>query len=379
MTSQENVKILGVVNGDPFDRGTWSGCSYYLFNALDQKGLLYEAVSAEPSPSLSALHKLLSVHPNRATWRLKYGLGAGYRTQMTKTALRRIAALDRDGYNVILQAGAWYNLTGQSGKLTVSYHDANIATYLGSRLPLPRLPARFVRSAWDFESAIYRNSHCLFTMSAWVADSFVRDFGVSARKIAPVGAGVNLPADPQVEHKRYDQREILFVGWDFERKGGPTLLEAFSRVRREIPDASLTLVGPRGLKDLPEGVRSLGYVPKNTDEGLRRLLAAYQSASVFAMPSLYEPFGIVFLEAMANRLPCIGADVCAMPEIIEDGITGYIVAPGDSRTLACRLIELLKEPQTCYAMGERARARYLQNYTWDVVTNKILERINQLP
>jgi glycosyltransferase involved in cell wall biosynthesis len=97
------------------------------------------------------------------------------------------------------------------------------------------------------------------------------------------------------------------------------------------------------------------------------------------MPSLYEPFGIVFGEAMAHRCPCIGTNICAMPEIIEHGRTGFVVAPRDTATLAKRMIDLLKEPLMAREFGERAYEKYMRDLTWDAVASKICDRtMNEL-
>jgi glycosyltransferase involved in cell wall biosynthesis len=105
------------------------------------------------------------------------------------------------------------------------------------------------------------------------------------------------------------------------------------------------------------------------------MLAEYQRATVFTMPSLYEPYGIVFAEAMAHRLPCVGTTICAMPEIIRDGDTGYVVPPADDRALADRLIGLLRDPLACRQMGERGYRKYEAEHTWDAVAARMCDAI----
>jgi len=141
-----------------------------------------------------------------------------------------------------------------------------------------------------------------------------------------------------------------------------------------LPGATLTIIGPN-LPSVPEGVRCLGPISKASRTGLDRLLDEYSSASLFVMPSLYEPFGIVFAEAMAHKLPCIGTDICAIPEIIQDGITGYIVPPKDSKSLAARIVSLLKNPDACRAFGDRGYAKYVTDFTWELVARKIVAQI----
>lgn len=372
-----DFKLVGIIDEDPFATHTWSGISPYLFGALQGHGVLHAALSAQPSNLTRLLYKALSVQPSTDRWRFRYHLNLGYYRRMTAAARRHVAALDATKYEVILQIGAWYDMTGWSGKKVVSYHDGNLATLLASPYGYPPIPKRHTRAALDYERQLYSRLDLIMPMSQWLADSFVRDNGVSANKVVPVGAGVNLPRVRPVEGKDYSAPRILFVGKGFERKGGPVLLRAFARVRREIPAAELTIIGAE-LPDAPEGVRCLGFVSKSDPAGLEQLLSEYERATVFTMPSLYEPYGIVFAEAMAHRLPCIGTDICAMPEIIRHGETGYVVPVRDEVALARRLIELLRDPLACEQMGNCGYAKYTREHTWNAVTQRMCDAIGSV-
>jgi len=372
--SVQPVRILGVIDEDPFHFATWSGISYYFFTALKNAGYLCQAISATPPLSLQYLYKLLSFHPCMSQWRFKYHINTSYYHRMTRTALNRLSLLPNSGYNVILQVGAWYDLTQAKGKPVVSYHDGNLARLLHSPYGYPPVRDKYIARALTYERQLYSRLDHIFPMSRWLADSFMKDFGVPHAKLTPVGAGVNLPYVRPIVNKSYENPNILFVGKDFTRKGGKYLLEAFSIVRRELPNATLTIIGPK-LAFVPDGVRCLGPLSKASRTGMDRLLDEYSSASLFVMPSLYEPFGVVFAEAMAHKLPCIGTDICAIPEIIEDGITGYVVPPEDSQSLSGRMISLLKNPDKCRTFGDKGHAKYLTEFTWDRVTHKIAAQI----
>lgn len=371
MSDPSDIRILGVIDEDPFDYRTWSGSSRYFFEALKRAGCLYDAIAAEPPLVEARLFQARDFRPERAAWRFKFHLDTGFYRRRTAAARRRMRALDDDAYNVVLQVGAWYDLTGTPGKRTASYHDGNLARLLASPYGHPPVSRGRVARTLAWERELYRRMDVIFPMSRWLADSFMADFGVAGEKVFPVGAGVNLPRILEVGDRSYDRPEVLFVGKDFARKGGPVLLEAFRAVRREIPEARLTLIGPR-LDALPDGVRCLGVVPKNTPEGLARLLTAYAEASLFVLPSLYEPFGIAFAEAMAHKMPCIGTNNCAMPEIVADGETGYLVPVSDPQALARRMLDLLKDPAACKRMGEAGYRRYQERYTWDQVVARIV-------
>ncbi len=371
-TVNTDVKILGVIDEDPFDFRTWSGISQYLFQSLKGKGNLCGAVSAEPSRYISTIYKLLSFYPNIDLWKTRYHHNTGYFKQMTKAALNNIEGFHSDEYNVILQVGAWYDLTGRKGKRTVSYHDGNLYAFLANERHRYLEGRGFIKKCLAHERVLYHKMDLLFTMSDWLREMFCEGFDLNPDKIVTVGAGINLPYTLKVDNKNYDRKRILFVGKAFERKGGNILLKAFQEVRRELPDAELIIIGSQ-LTAVPDGVTCLGYLSKDKDTD--KLLNEYSKATLFVMPSLYEPFGIVFAEAMAHKLPCIGTRNCAMPELIKDGETGYLVPVGDYKDLSERIIYILKNPVKARELGEKGFEHYLENYTWDRVTDKMVDAI----
>lgn len=225
---------------------------------------------------------------------------------------------------------------------------------------------------YALEGMLYRNAGRVFSASEYVTRSLLRDYAVDPGCAFTVGEGSSLQA-PDGAVERHDGQTILYVGYEFKRKGGEVLLAAFERVTAEIPEAELLIAGPpRVAGPLPRRVRLLGTL---SPAELSRL---YAGASVFVMPSLFEPFGQVFLEAMEHKLPCIGSDRCAIPEIIVDGETGLIAPGGDAGALAERIIYLLRRPDTMRLMGERGRARVREHFTWPAVARKIDARLVEL-
>jgi glycosyltransferase involved in cell wall biosynthesis len=366
------MRILGVMDEDPFDPLTWSGSSRYLFNTLKEQGALAGAVSAEPSSIRKRILQLAHYHPNVAKWKLRYRLSTGLRDAMTQAARARMSAYRDSDFDVVLQVGAWYDMPSTCRKPVVSYHDGNFARYIAGGANLPAISRARIERVRNYEHRLYSKLRVLFPMSSWLADSFMKDFGVPASRLFPVYAGINLDRIAHVPDREYNARRILFVGKDFARKGGHVLLEAFKIVRRQLPDAELTIIGPKLAEDIP-GVRALGFISKASAAGQERLLEEYVRADVFVMPSLYEPFGIVFAEAMAHRLPCVGTTSCAMPEIIAEGVTGFTVPPGDAPALADRLLTLLRDPALCRSMGEQGYQRYLEHFNWPTVCRKMRE------
>lgn len=216
------------------------------------------------------------------------------------------------------------------------------------------------------ERSVYRGAWAIGAFSARVCQSLERDYGVRPGIAQVVGAGANVYPERVV--RADDGETILFVGVDWTRKGGPVLARAFERIRRKRPRARLVVIGPRRRPPLPEGAIWHGYLPTE------RMEAHFSRATVFALPTLREPFGIAFLDAMASGLPCVGTAVEAVPEIIEHERTGLLVPPADESALAAALERLLDDRERARQMGEEGRRLVETKATWAHVAAR-LERM----
>jgi glycosyltransferase involved in cell wall biosynthesis len=228
----------------------------------------------------------------------------------------------------------------------------------GVEPPLRYGPGWFAR-----EAAVYRGAAALATFSANAARSLVRDYGVDPARVHVVGAGANV--FPELAPRRDDGCTVTFVGFDFARKGGLVLLEAMRLLRRRVPRSRLLVAGAAAPERVPERVAFLGPVDAEELPGL------FAQSTVFALPTLQEPFGLAFLDAMACGVPCVGTRIEAVPEIVRDGETGLLVPPGDPAALAAALERLLRDPTRARAMGARGRARVFAGGLWSHVAARL--------
>src|SRR5262249_3917700 len=156
--------------------------------------------------------------------------------------------------------------------------------------------------------------------------------GVPPSRVSVVGVGMNLDEIPDVlPDKTYDTKQILFIGIDFSRKGGPLLLKAFQQVLARHRNARLHIVGPRDLRvptELANGIVCHGYLNKSLPAEAAKLNELFRISSLFVMPSLYEPFGVAPLEAMVHQIPAVVTRGWALEEIVSPGVTGEHVERG---------------------------------------------------
>lgn len=328
---------------------------------------------------LNTLEKVASVGPDRALWRQRYlanssPLSGPIRAGMTEVARARAKKISTRP-DVVLQFGGWYDLSAARGfkpRLHTFYADGTLALSLERNDNILDRNSRWVRQALDYEKRLYDHVDVLMTMSDWLGRSFVESFDQDPAKVVTVGAGANMSGPTDVPERDFSKPRILFVGKEFDRKGGPRLLAAFAALRRERPDAELWIISEYQPSEAPDGVTFFGRILRDTPAGEEQIQRLYREATAFALPSVYEPFGIAVLESMAWHLPGLGSDRCAIPEMIVDGVSGVLVDPEDPESMLSGLRRLVADPERMREMGEAARRRFEERFTWDSVADRMI-------
>jgi glycosyltransferase involved in cell wall biosynthesis len=231
------------------------------------------------------------------------------------------------------------------------------------------LPKSWIRR----EASIYRNAAVVFTRSEHLARILVERYGCPADSVVCVYSGGNAPpppGPPAFDEARYTAKRILFIGYRWEVKGGPQLVEAFRRVLEVHPDANLTIVGCSPAIDLPN-CRCIDVVP------VEDLPVYYQEASIFCVPSIRDPGGCVFIEALSYGLPVVTSDFGPLAELVRDGETGYRVRCGDIAALADRLIGLLDNAALARRLGAGGYALTQERYNWETTGARIRQHLER--
>jgi glycosyltransferase involved in cell wall biosynthesis len=310
------------------------------------------------------------VHYGAKAWRSRgamdaYGLHTPYLFHRAKHTLRKLLA--NRGYAFTMQTQSVFDAS-QPGVPHFLYTDHTHQTNL--YYPGFDRSAMYSRHWIDLEKTIYENVRMNFTMSSHVKRSIIEHYGVdpSHVELVYIGSNVAIPDERDLPAERYRNKEILFVGIDWERKGGPLLAQAFEQVLKTVPDARLTIIGCSPTLNLPN-CRVLGRLPLN------EVAAHYKTASLFCMPTQNEPFGIVFLEAFAHRLPVVATNIGALPDMVENGVSGFLVEPTDVDALTAHLIALLTAPAMCEQFGRAGFAKMQDTYTWDATGKRMARSI----
>lgn len=370
------MRILLICEGDAESpHGSFSGITHSVLSELRRLGHDVRTADVELAGWRRWLGAAVAFAPRRARWGVRYRLGPhGFKI---RSRLAQAAFDSWPDADAVLQIGATFRLARPRAPV-VMYCDSNIRMaergIATGHSEAVHLTSEELASVIAREAGVYGQASAVMTLSERLRRSFIEDFGLKPDRVVAVYAGPNFERGktpirgPRDAHR---PPTILFVGRQFERKGGDLLLRAFDTVRLTLPDARLLIVGPSEVPEIP-GVECLGFLRKDVQEEDRRLHEAYANADVFCLPTRYEPFGIAYLEAMYFGLPCVGPDAWAVPEMIEDGTTGYIVPPEDHAALAQRLITLLRDPALAARMGARGRERAERTFTWPATAERMM-------
>lgn len=372
-TAPPEVRLLVLCAGDPGGARTFSGSARGLITALEARGIVHHKANVL---GLTDPFKPWNL-PRRIVRRLDhFGLEEAYRWSRLGFArnTRRAERIARDnpGFNACLMYGTTY--CPRLDVPTYCYFDATVAQVReAGGWEFSRFSDNKAQYLHDYQAQVFEQCTAVFPRTEWAAQSVVGDYGIAPAKVLPAGAGPNHLAAP-LPHGPYDTQTILFIGTEFDRKGGPLLVEAFQRVRETLPNARLRIVGCTPEIDLP-GVEIIGPIAKDAPGGVARLLGLYAGASVFCVMSSFEPFGIVVLEAQNSYTPCVVPKAFAFTETVHDGVTGRHVPAYEPGVLAGILIEMLQDPEALARMGEAGHNSVHEHWTWDATAARIGQRI----
>jgi glycosyltransferase involved in cell wall biosynthesis len=229
---------------------------------------------------------------------------------------------------------------------------------------------------------VYRSAHLIVPWSHWTKGSLIHDYGVSEEKIVVIPPGVDVqhwtapPAEARQAQREQAERlpSILFVGGDFDRKGGPLLLDWFLQRGQGHCDLHIVTRTPPKIAEAIPGLHLYTNLAPNSPE----LMQLYAQSHLFVLPTRADCFGIALVEAMAMGLPVVATDVGGVPDIVEDGKQGFLIQPQDGVALTDRLARLLAdEPLRC-AMGDAARARVLTHFDAARNSTRLIELMKAL-
>jgi glycosyltransferase involved in cell wall biosynthesis len=357
--------------GNPLDPHTWSAAPYNLARALHRQGVAVEGLTPDHkypvNQGLLALHHLLR----------GYGLPrSGEQLRRSPWARRRAAkhvteAALRSGCRNVLHTGTLDMPTAHidNGLRHYLYCDQTWALSMLHRPDRDRYGERARREYESLERDSLAAAHHIFTFGRYVRDNIVSHYGIDPGKVTVVGSGMG-KIEPLRLPKDFSQPNLLFVAKHlFKDKGGPLAIQAFQIAKNAIPDLTLTVVAHQndhGLIPYDPNITVLSDLPWDCLQNL------YRRSTLLVQPMLNDPWGQVYLEALASLTPVIGLDRNGLPEILDDGRFGVQVSNPDPEAIAAAIVQSLSDPEKLAEMAEAGQAHVLSTFSWDAVASRIL-------
>ncbi len=342
---------------------SWSGTTYYLRDALEKRSqiLNIDANFSKTTRALAKVHKKLN---------------SQYDTNFdVKLLSRRSNRLARklDFTIPTIEIGDCVD-----AKNAYVYQDLNLEALNYVKTNMPRafaasgfqnISAKDLDERTKFQNILYGKGLNIFSMSHWLADFINSKTPFTAHY---VGGGINSKPIRLDYHTR--KKQVLFVGRDFERKGGSLVVSAFMQVLKKIPTAKLVIVGPATRpSSVPnsDNIEFLGDVPYG------KVSELMTTSSVLCMPSIFEAYGLVFVEAMANGMSIIARDEFEMHHFVKEG-SGTLITSGSNEFEIAQLRDQMVEQllNNSYSLkAAKLMGSVGEEHSWNRVAGNMLNAI----
>mgnify|MGYP000057511076 CR=1 FL=1 len=351
------------------------GMLFTLGNVTVRDDIKYSFPNPSPDPVVAnrsqELYDALSRNLNIIAWACgRYGQH-GYSPELGRKYAKRIEtilkkesdleyeyAIQMAGHPIIHHSKPYFIIVDY-----IPYFDLSIL----DKVHFPCIRKEYERDQ-DF---LYQEATGIITYTPVQRYMLINWLNVDPCKVTSICAGIN-GLVPREYHKK-NTKHLLWVGADYERKGGDDVIKAFKMLHQRDPEYKLTMVGID--REFPQ-IPGVTVYPFLHGDDLSKLDELYRKASVFVMPSYKENLGLVYLEAMARKTPVVVTTRGGFAEVIRRTGAGEIVVPGNVEAI-CEAIEKIHRPEEFERYAERAYHFVANNATWDIVTKNIVDAINR--
>jgi glycosyltransferase involved in cell wall biosynthesis len=380
--STPRPRIVLLSPHDPEDIGTWSGTAYSMYHALLQAGVGVEIVRTNWTDTLLVIVARLQ---------RKIGLKADLARSLIYAYLASAEASVRlrftRGEVIVAMLATAQIFALKTSRPVIFISDATFASISSIYSDYFAAMPQWLRKHADKieRGALHKSDRILYS-SEWAKTSAVVHYGMTPDiiDVMPLGPNIGAEVIDRFRITKYadfsDGVRLLFIGADWNRKGGPLVLDIKRLLdSRGIP-CELFLVGncPKNFPD-EDGIHVLGRLYKSDEQQLQEICRLYERAHFFVLPTTAEAYGIVFSEAQAFGCPSLTYAVGGTPTAVLDGITGFTLPLGaGAEDFAEKICSLVQNPRQYEQMSTNCRARYETQANWTVWARSVINLADQL-
>jgi glycosyltransferase involved in cell wall biosynthesis len=380
-------RIAFVCDWDASNPSAMSGAAYSMRKALLEAG--HEVLDVFPAErdmlsraaivsglAITTFFKFLGFYhsPKRETAYLKAA------ARFTEKRLQRIGP-----YDFVFSQSALPIGYAKINRPIIFTTDQPFEAYVNGYVPNPS--KRFLNIGRELETRLTGKCSLIVFPSRWAADEFLKTHPEAKDKVKVVQWGANLSASPTKEQvfnsiiarKSEKQLNLVFIGRDWERKGGQLAVDIAKKFHQNGQECRLTVIGAHA--DIPSEIRGqvIPFIDKNTSDGLALLSTILSESHFLVVPSRAEAYGHVFCEAAAFGVPSVSSSVGGIPSIIADGENG-ICLPASAQADAFyeRMRDIFLDDQAYQRMATEAFASFEERLSWTAFIDNVLTCVGGL-
>lgn len=377
------MKLCMASHYDIKNKRTWSGTTLSLYNALNEyeenditaMNLSQYRTSAQIKLSAAANCDILQSIKQR---QIISKLGPSANNPLYSKILNKLCK--GQGYDAVLEFGGfkakkdfppYYVYSDSSHDMKLDYYNKYGYMPFGSEND----NLDEVKHASEYSKEIYCNAQGVLCMSQWLADTMINTTGVDPKKVHIVYAGANWHDSPppgNIKPKSISGKKeihLLLTGVSYLGKGVDLACSAVDLLNKSSEiEYHLHVCG------IKEDFEHSEHIINHHFVGKTELSELLNKCDLFVLPSRFDCFGISFVEAMTYALPCIGRNICAMPEIIDEGVSGELVTCDDPLELAGLIDKICSDEELYSKYSENALIKS-ERFTWERVASDIMDII----
>jgi glycosyltransferase involved in cell wall biosynthesis len=248
-------------------------------------------------------------------------------------------------------------------------NDQSLGQYFSNYIKFEGFVKRKIVS---FSSDLVNSEKCkaVIVWSNWAKKGYIRD-GVDQSKINVIPPTFTTTTNKRTEHS---SRNLLYIGRDYYRKGGDVVLKVFENLKKSFEDVHLTFVGR--IEDLAalekvERDKNISHFDHVSGSELHKRI--FPMSDIFILPTTAEAYGMSVLEAMSNGIPVVASDISAIPEVVEDGVDGYLADPSSVQSFTSACARLLDNEQKRSKMGQNAKEKLVREFSKEKIGRKLYQ------
>ncbi|WP_158824937.1 glycosyltransferase family 4 protein [Mucilaginibacter lacusdianchii] len=380
------MKIAIASLGDPRSVKTWSGIPAYIIPALEKRGHQVVGIALD-KPAEPWYYNWLRRYYYR--FQKKWFMSSVEKTVLQAIGRQFDAEVARIQPDVVLSIHADFLAYTTFKQPAVSIHDTTFATLVGYYGDFCNLTERSIKAGNDmYGKALDRTAAAVFSAD-WASQSALSDYHMPASKVftIPLGANITYVPKPDEVDSWIDKRvadnncNLLFLGIAWERKGGPDALRMVAHLNKLGVKSTLTIVGstPKISAEFEPFVNNVGFLRKNVPAEAAKFDELLKTSTALILPSLAECYGCVFCEANAYGLPSLGRNTGGIPEIIKEGVNGFMLGQSESaEAFAERWAEVWQDKEQYRLLSKTSRKEFETRLNYDVFAEKLEEVIRNI-